>query len=46
MTAKDILDLARSQIGTIASNVKRCKYNTWFYGSDVSGSGYDWCAGL
>lgn len=44
MTVKDILDLARKQIGTTASNVKRCKYNTWFYGTEVSGSGYDWCA--
>ena len=44
MTAKDILDLARSQIGTTASNIKRCKYNTWFYGYEASGDGYDWCA--
>lgn len=44
MTAKDILDLARSQIGTTASNIKRCKYNTWFYGYEASGDSYDWCA--
>lgn len=44
MIVKDILDLARKQIGTTASNVKRCKYNTWFYGYEASGDGYDWCA--
>lgn len=44
MTIKQILDLARKQIGTCATNVKRCKYNAWYYGYDASGSGYDWCA--
>ena len=44
MTVRQILDLARRQIGTYAASVKRCKYNTWYYGYEVSGSGYDWCA--
>lgn len=43
-TASKILDIARKEIGTKATNVKKCKYNTWFYGSAVSGSQYDWCA--
>lgn len=43
VTAKQILDLARAQIGTKATNIKKCIYNTWFYGAAVSGSAYDWC---
>jgi len=43
MTAEKILELAKSQIGTKATDIKRCKYNTWFYGANVSGQGYDWC---
>lgn len=44
VTASKILDVAIKEIGTKATNVKKCKYNTWFYGSAVSGSQYDWCA--
>lgn len=43
ITATQVLDLARKQIGVKATNYKRCKYNTWFYGVEVSGSNYDWC---
>lgn len=43
VSAEKILSIARSQIGTSATAVKRCKYNTWYYGAEVSGSGYDWC---
>ena len=42
-TAQQIISKARLQIGNYATNVKVCKYNTWFYGTQVSGSGYDWC---
>lgn len=38
-----ILSVARAQVGVRATDVKKCKYNTWYYGSAVSGSGYDWC---
>lgn len=38
-----ILSVARAQVGTKATNYKKCKYNTWYYGSAVSGSSYDWC---
>ena len=44
ITAKTILDIARAQIGTKATNYRKCKYNTWFYGSPVSGSNFHWCA--
>jgi len=43
MTAEKVLELAKSQIGIKATDIKRCKYNTWFYGANVSGKGYDWC---
>ncbi len=43
VTVTQVLDLARSQIGIKATNVKRCKYNNWYYGTNVSGYAYDWC---
>lgn len=44
VTVSKVLGVARKEIGTKATAVKRCKYNTWYYGSEVSGSCYDWCA--
>lgn len=43
ISAEKILSIARAEVGVKATDVKRCKYNTWYYGSEVSGSGYDWC---
>lgn len=43
LTANKVLSLAKSQIGVKATDIKRCKYNKWYYGYDVSGSAYDWC---
>ena len=43
VSADKILSIARAEIGTKATNIKKCKYNTWYYGTVVSGSGYDWC---
>lgn len=43
VSADTILKIARAEIGTKATNIKKCKYNTWYYGTVVSGSGYDWC---
>ena len=43
-TVDKILKIARAEVGTKATNVKRCKYNTAFYGAEVSGNCYDWCA--
>ena len=43
VTADQIISIASSQIGTKATNVKNVKYNTWYYGAPVSGSGFDWC---
>jgi hypothetical protein len=44
ITAEKVLEVARTQIGTKATNVKRCKYNTEYYGMEVSGYNFDWCA--
>lgn len=46
MTAKQIIDLAKSQIGVHESppNSNNVIYNTWYYGHPVSGSEYPWCA--
>ena len=42
-SADKIIAIARAQIGTKATDIKKCNYNTWYYGAVVSGSGYDWC---
>lgn len=46
MTAKQIIDIAKKEIGTKESppDSNNVKYNTWFYGHPVSGSQYPWCA--
>ena len=43
VTAQDIYRIALAEVGTKAKNYKRCKYNTWYYGAEVSGEDYDWC---
>lgn len=45
MTAEKILDLARGEIGVKESPAgsNRVKYNTAYYGSEVSGPAYPWC---
>lgn len=46
MTAEKILELARGELGVKESppNSNRVKYNTAYYGKEVSGSNYAWCA--
>lgn len=46
MTAERVLEVARAELGTKESppNSNKCKYNTAYYGREVSGSGYPWCA--
>ena len=46
MTPKKILTIARAEIGVKESpaNSNRVKYNTAYYGKEVSGSNYAWCA--
>ena len=42
----DLLNLARSQLGVAEEprGSNNIRYNTWYYGHSVSGSGYAWCA--
>ena len=42
--ASDIINAAKKEIGTKATNYRKCKYNTWYYGHVVSGDCYHWCA--
>lgn len=45
MTAEQVLSIARGELGTKESpaNSNRVKYNTWYYGREVSGASYPWC---
>ena len=44
-TVSELLDIARRQIGTRESPPKsnNVRYNTWYYGREVSGAAYPWC---
>lgn len=46
MTEDQIIKKAIAEIGTCESpaNSNNVKYNTWFYGRNVKGSSYPWCA--
>lgn len=41
-----IIEKAKKEIGTMEcpANSNNVKYNTWFYGHEVSGAAYPWCA--
>ena len=45
MTAERVLDVARRELETREepANSNRVKYNTWYYGREVSGAAYPWC---
>ena len=44
-TVSELLELARRQIGVKESppNSNNVRYNTWYYGREVSGAPYPWC---
>lgn len=44
-TVSELLDIARRQIGTRESppDSNNVRYNTWYYGREVSGAAYPWC---
>ena len=46
LTPEKILELARDEIGTkeVPAGSNRVKYNTAYYGREVSGSNLHWCA--
>ena len=43
--AKDVLKVAVGELGTTESpaNSNKVKYNTWYWGREVSGKDYPWC---
>lgn len=45
MTGSEVLRVACGELGVKEQpmNSNRVKYNAWYYGKDVSGSGYPWC---
>ena len=45
-TAKDLIAVARAQLGVkeCPAGSNRVKYNTAYYGREVSGKAYPWCA--
>lgn len=45
MTTNEILKLAAAEIGVkeYPADSNNVKYNTWYYGKEVSGSSYPWC---
>ena len=45
MTGAELAALAAAQIGVREDppGSNRVKFNTWYYGQEVSGSGYPWC---
>lgn len=45
MTGRDVALLAATQVGISENppNSNNVRYNTWFYGREVSGNAYPWC---
>ena len=46
MLKADIVNAALAEVGVkeTPANSNNVKYNTWYYGKNVSGSAYPWCA--
>lgn len=44
-TRDAVLQIARWQLGVVEmpAGSNKVKYNAWYYGREVSGSGYPWC---
>ena len=44
-TAEKVLRIAQGELGTKErpANSNQVKYNTWYYGREVSGPAYPWC---
>lgn len=42
-TASKLVSLAQAEIGTVETPTNNVKYNTEYYGGQVSGSEFDWC---
>lgn len=40
---EQFIEVAKSQVGVRETGNNNVKYNTWYYGREVSGDGYAWC---
>ena len=43
-SADKVVAIAEAEIGTRESGTNNVKYNTWYYGHEVNGDSYPWCA--
>ena len=45
ITKQQIINRALAEVGVkeCPPNSNRVKYNTWYYGKEVSGAAYPWC---
>ena len=43
-SGQDLVKIAQAENGTKENGTNNVKYNTWFYGHEVDGSNYPWCA--
>mgnify|MGYP000099207934 FL=1 len=43
-SGQDLVKIAQAESGTKENGTNNVKYNTWFYGHEVDGSNYPWCA--
>ena len=43
-SGQDLVKIAQAESGTKENGMNNVKYNTWFYGHEVDGSNYPWCA--
>lgn len=45
LTAEQVLNAARGELGMMEdpAGSNKVKYNTWYYGREVSGAAYPWC---
>ena len=39
----EFVAVAQSQVGVREQGINNVKYNDWYYGRHVEGSGYPWC---
>ena len=43
MSLSKVLEVARGELGVTEEPVNKVKYNTAYYGREVSGKDYAWC---
>ena len=46
MSKEKVIEIARGELGVCEEPVNRVKYNTAYYGREVSGKNFPWCVTL